>query len=64
MPAKQNSCETEQKQCPTDIPVAFGFHTNSQIREEERGITLKIELLIFNILLIFRGDHVCNIFVI
>lgn len=34
MPTKQNTCETEQKQCLTDIPVTFGFHTNSQIREE------------------------------
>lgn len=64
MPTKQNTCETEQKQCLTDIPVTFGFHTNSQIREEKREITLKIELLIFNNLLAFEGDHVCNIFVI
>lgn len=47
MPTKQNTCETEQKQCLTDIPVTFGFHTNSQIREEKRGIALKIEFLIF-----------------
>lgn len=47
MPTKQNTCETEQKQCLTDIPVTSGFHTNSQIREEEKGIALKIELFIF-----------------
>lgn len=47
MPTKKNTFETKQKQSLTDIPDKLWFSQKLTIREGERGIALKIELLIF-----------------